>query len=91
MRTQMFTRFIEERSFVADGDMGLAFFDECTERLTSEESNIRLLEGETTHNSERTVLLLPLEPHTPGIHFIMILNTYLFLLLFQTELAFIIL
>lgn len=63
----MFTRFIEERSFVADGDMGLAFFDECTERLTCEESNIRLLEAETAHSSERTVLLLPLEPHTPGI------------------------
>lgn len=64
MRTQMFTRFIEERSFVADGDMGLAFFDECTERLTSEECTIRLLEPEMAHSSERTVLLLPPEPPT---------------------------
>ncbi|GLV31716.1 Calmodulin-binding protein related to a Rab3 GDP/GTP exchange protein [Carabus blaptoides fortunei] len=66
MRTQMFTRFIEERSFVADGDLGLAFFDECTERLTNEESTIRLLEPEMAHSSERTVLLLPPEPPAQG-------------------------
>lgn len=29
----MFTRFIEERSFVSDKDVSLAFFDECTERV----------------------------------------------------------
>lgn len=30
-------RFIEERSFVSDMDMaGLAFFDECTERIEEE-------------------------------------------------------
>lgn len=62
----MFTRFIEERSFVADGDLGLAFFDECTERLTNEESSIRLLEPEMAHSSERTVLLLPPEPPAQG-------------------------
>ncbi|KAL3182176.1 hypothetical protein MRX96_022897 [Rhipicephalus microplus] len=33
MHTQMFTRFIEERSFVSDKDVSLAFFDECTERV----------------------------------------------------------
>lgn len=39
----IFFRFIEERSFVSDMDMaGLAFFDECTERI--EEEN-----GENTH------------------------------------------
>lgn len=32
-----FYRFIEERSFVSDMDMaGLAFFDECTERVEEE-------------------------------------------------------
>lgn len=67
MKTQMFTRFIEERSFVADGDLGLAFFDECTERLTSEDCNVKLLEHELGHSSERTVLLLPPEPSTQGI------------------------
>lgn len=66
MKTQMFTRFIEERSFVADGDLGLAFFDECTERLTCEESTVKLLEHELGHCSERTVLLLPPEPPTTG-------------------------
>lgn len=66
MKTQMFTRFIEERSFVADGDLGLAFFDECTERLTNEESTVKLLEHELGHCSERTVLLLPPEPSTQG-------------------------
>lgn len=66
MKTQMFTRFIEERSFVADGDLGLAFFDECTERLTSEECNVKLLEHELGLCSDRTVLLLPPEPSTQG-------------------------
>lgn len=32
-RTQMFIRFIEERSFVSDLDAGLAFFDECSEKV----------------------------------------------------------
>lgn len=33
----IFFRFIEERSFVSDMDMaGLAFFDECTERVEDE-------------------------------------------------------
>lgn len=31
--TQMFIRFIEERSFVSDLDAGLAFFDECIEKV----------------------------------------------------------
>lgn len=33
MHTQMFFRFIEERSFVSDKDAGLTFFDECTEKV----------------------------------------------------------
>ena len=33
MKTQMFIRFIEERSFVSDMDASLAFFDECTEKV----------------------------------------------------------
>lgn len=40
IRTQMFIRFIEERSFVSDMDMsGLAFFDDCTERSDDENGN----------------------------------------------------
>ena len=34
MRTQLFNRFIEERSFVSDRDASLAFFDECTEKVS---------------------------------------------------------
>lgn len=34
VKTQMFIRFIEERSFVSDMDAGLAFFDECTEKVS---------------------------------------------------------
>jgi len=36
MKTQMFIRFIEERSFVSDMDASLAFFDECTEKVRSD-------------------------------------------------------
>lgn len=33
MKTQMFFRFIEERSFVSDKDASLTFFDECAEKV----------------------------------------------------------
>ncbi|XP_024885964.1 DENN domain-containing protein 4C isoform X4 [Temnothorax curvispinosus] len=62
-RTQMFIRFIEERSFVSDMDMaGLAFFDECTERV--EEENVTLLELDESQHSERTVFIPPPEAGT---------------------------
>ncbi|XP_022900538.2 DENN domain-containing protein Crag isoform X1 [Onthophagus taurus] len=65
MHTQMFIRFIEERSFVADGDQGLTFFDECTEKLNYyEDSDVKLIEYDITNRSERTVFLLPPEPLT---------------------------
>lgn len=63
MKTQMFIRFIEERSFVSDMDVGLAFFDECTEKV--EDVSGRLLEFEDfeeSHRSERTVVIPPPEP-----------------------------
>ncbi|XP_031672523.1 C-myc promoter-binding protein isoform X1 [Oncorhynchus kisutch] len=34
-KTQMFTRFIEECSFVSDEDASLAFFDDCVDKLYS--------------------------------------------------------
>ncbi|KAJ3666052.1 hypothetical protein Zmor_001507 [Zophobas morio] len=70
MRTQMFIRFIEERSFVADGDQGLAFFDECSEKLTYEEPDIRLVEPDALHKSDRTIFVLPPEPTTAENHHI---------------------
>ena len=33
LKTQLFSRFIEERSFVSDNDASLAFFDECVEKM----------------------------------------------------------
>ncbi|XP_034939272.1 DENN domain-containing protein Crag isoform X2 [Chelonus insularis] len=61
VRTQMFIRFIEERSFVSDMDMaGLAFFDECTERV--EEENVTFLELDESQHSERTVFIPPPDP-----------------------------
>lgn len=32
-KTQMFIRFIEERSFVSNMDAALEFFDECSEKV----------------------------------------------------------
>jgi hypothetical protein len=33
LRTQMFIRFIEERSFVSEHDSSLEFFDECVDKV----------------------------------------------------------
>uniref|UniRef100_T1IU82 UDENN domain-containing protein n=1 Tax=Strigamia maritima TaxID=126957 RepID=T1IU82_STRMM len=62
VKTQMFCRFIEERSFVSDKDVSLAFFDECTEKIDVDlpEKEFRLLEADV--QSERTVFILPPEP-----------------------------
>lgn len=34
-KTQIFIRFIEECTFVSDKDTGLAFFDDCVEKVVS--------------------------------------------------------
>ncbi|XP_015176322.1 PREDICTED: DENN domain-containing protein 4C isoform X1 [Polistes dominula] len=73
VRTQMFIRFIEERSFVSDMDMaGLAFFDECTERV--EEENVTLLELDESQHSERTVFIPP--PDAGPNHGLFIYKTF---------------
>ncbi|KAG7300228.1 hypothetical protein JYU34_015791 [Plutella xylostella] len=64
MRTQMFTRFIEERSFVCDDEQGLPFFDECTEKVLAGEE--ALLGTEPGAAAERTVFVLPPDPPHPG-------------------------
>lgn len=82
MKTQMFIRFIEERSFVSDKDACLAFFDECTEKV-DETGVVRLLEFES-QQSDRTVFIAPPEPYglLPGIiytyHEFGVLNPQLF-------------
>lgn len=70
MRTQMFIRFIEECSFVSDGDQGLAFFDECSEKFDtdSDAMDIQFLEWATASSSDRTKFILPpdCQPMTPS-------------------------
>jgi DENN domain-containing protein 4 len=46
MKMQAFSRFIEERSFVSDKDSGLAFFDECMEKVDEMKDEPRLIELE---------------------------------------------
>ncbi|XP_066252860.1 DENN domain-containing protein Crag isoform X1 [Euwallacea similis] len=83
MKTQMFIRFIEERSFVVDqGDQGLTFFDDCAERLQSDESDLKLLELESVNKNDRTVFVLPPEPTSDAENYTyssFILNPLLFL------------
>lgn len=61
VNTQMFSKFIEERSFVSDKDASLAFFDDCAEKVIDDDASIRLLEVEMAQ-SEHTLFLPPPEP-----------------------------
>src|SRR4029434_3871724 len=45
-KTQIFIRFIEECTFVSDKDTGLAFFDDCIEKVS--------LSDTPTHNHTHT-------------------------------------
>ena len=69
MKTQMFTKFIEERSFVSDTNTALAFFDECISKKLSENlhgdhhhqpstNGLKFLELEGLE-TDRTVFILP--------------------------------
>ncbi|RWS17201.1 DENN domain-containing protein 4C-like protein, partial [Dinothrombium tinctorium] len=67
MKTQMFTRFIEERSFASDKDSSLAFFDECLDKIeavgdSDNAANIRLLESDESCKNDRTVFIPAPEP-----------------------------
>uniref|UniRef100_T1GRB7 UDENN domain-containing protein n=1 Tax=Megaselia scalaris TaxID=36166 RepID=T1GRB7_MEGSC len=63
MKTQMYIRFIEECSFVSDGDHGLTFFDDCIEKISKYDDtpqDVRLVDWESNQNSsERTKIILP--------------------------------
>ncbi|XP_065333480.1 C-myc promoter-binding protein isoform X1 [Cloeon dipterum] len=70
MKTQMFIKFIEERSFVSDMDASLAFFDDCAEKVgTSDDVDAPLLELDDHEKSENTVFIMPPEPTDlpPGV------------------------
>ncbi|XP_074649748.1 C-myc promoter-binding protein-like [Tubulanus polymorphus] len=62
MKTQIFIRFIEERSFVSDKDASLAFFDECAEKVDENSDEPKLIELDDSQKSEHTVLITPPEP-----------------------------
>lgn len=62
MTTQMFIRFIEERSIVSDGYQGLAFFDECSDKVSACDDptlEVRLIDWDCGQNSERAKYIFP--------------------------------
>uniref|UniRef100_A0A8C8BHW6 DENN domain containing 4C n=1 Tax=Otus sunia TaxID=257818 RepID=A0A8C8BHW6_9STRI len=62
-KTQIFSRFIEECSFVSDKDTGLAFFDDCIEKVDVDSvEDTRLIELDESQKSEHTVFIMPPEP-----------------------------
>uniref|UniRef100_A0A7N9AV38 DENN/MADD domain containing 4C n=1 Tax=Mastacembelus armatus TaxID=205130 RepID=A0A7N9AV38_9TELE len=67
-KTQIFIRFIEECTFVSDKDTGLAFFDDCIEKVITapvegeSSEDTRLLELDESQKSEHTVFVMPPEP-----------------------------
>uniref|UniRef100_A0A8C7DP28 DENN domain containing 4C n=1 Tax=Oncorhynchus kisutch TaxID=8019 RepID=A0A8C7DP28_ONCKI len=76
-KTQIFIRFIEECTFVSDKDTGLAFFDDCIEKVSiikQQESvwgvegesseDTKLMELDESQRSEHTVFVMPPEPPT---------------------------
>lgn len=61
-RTQMFTQFIEECSFVSDRHACLEFFDECVQKVDVEKpEEVRLIDLDETHCGEHTVFIMPPE------------------------------
>ncbi|OWK01231.1 hypothetical protein Celaphus_00018264, partial [Cervus elaphus hippelaphus] len=71
----IFIRFIEECSFVSDKDTGLAFFDDCIEKLFPDKGtektdkvdfdsaeDTKLIELDDSQKSEHTVFIMPPEP-----------------------------
>ncbi|XP_034466516.1 DENN domain-containing protein 4B-like isoform X1 [Hippoglossus hippoglossus] len=66
-RTQMFTQFIEECSFVSDRHACLEFFDECVQKVDVEKpEEVRLIDMDETYSGEHTVFIMPPEePQEP--------------------------
>ncbi|XP_040923572.2 DENN domain-containing protein 4B-like isoform X1 [Betta splendens] len=61
-RTQMFTQFIEECSFVSERHACLEFFDECVQKVDVEKpEDVRLIDLDETHSGEHTVFIMPPE------------------------------
>lgn len=66
-KTQMFTQFIEECSFVSDRHASLEFFDECVQKVDVEKpEDVRLMERDECVSGEHTVFIMPPEePQQP--------------------------
>uniref|UniRef100_A0AAY4E1I7 DENN/MADD domain containing 4B n=1 Tax=Denticeps clupeoides TaxID=299321 RepID=A0AAY4E1I7_9TELE len=64
-KTQMFTQFIEECSFVSDRHACLEFFDECCHELfqvdVEKPEEVRLIDLDESHSGEHTVFIMPPE------------------------------
>ncbi|XP_054636937.1 DENN domain-containing protein 4B-like isoform X1 [Dunckerocampus dactyliophorus] len=61
-RTQMFTQFIEECSFVSERHVCLEFFDECVQKVDVEKpEDVRLIDLDETPCGEHTVFIMPPE------------------------------
>lgn len=72
-KTQMFTHYIEERSFVSDKtSTGLAFFDDCEERLFSLDDNsndkpIKLVDLESNIGRTDRSVYIPAPEQSPSV------------------------
>ncbi|XP_068740243.1 C-myc promoter-binding protein-like [Montipora capricornis] len=59
-RTQMFSRFIEQRSFVTSQDSLLAFFDNCLEKVeVSPDTPLIEVDDSVTRGGQRTYVVTP--------------------------------
>ncbi|XP_075048507.1 DENN domain-containing protein 4B isoform X2 [Mixophyes fleayi] len=64
LKTQMFTQFIEDCSFVSDRHASLEFFDSCVEKVQTDGEkmeDLHLVELDESHRSEHTVFVMPAE------------------------------
>ncbi|XP_063172688.1 DENN domain-containing protein 4B isoform X1 [Candoia aspera] len=67
LRTQLFTQFIEECSFVSDRHACLEFFDSCVDKVQvdlEKPEEVPLIELDDTQGSEHTVFIMPPEEPT---------------------------
>lgn len=72
-KTQMFTHYIEERSFVSDKDTSLAFFDDCEEKLAANDDifsdrPIRLFETDELLSNADRYIFIPAPEQSPSVN-----------------------
>lgn len=62
-KTQIFIRFIEECTFVSDKDTGLAFFDDCVEKVITSPASGRSQLSTWCRTLVLRCFVFPLSPH----------------------------